>query len=51
MPLPIGLAWGNPSQSPSNTMHARNSMSFLGNQSMMSPQMKNPYVGQGHDFY
>jgi hypothetical protein len=32
MPLPTGPAWGNPSQSPSNTMHAQHSMSFLGNQ-------------------
>jgi hypothetical protein len=26
-------------------------MSFMGNQPMMSPQMQNPYVGQGHGFY
>jgi hypothetical protein len=51
MPLPVGLAWGNPFQSPSNTMHAQHSMSFLGNQLMMSPHMKNPYAGQGHGFY
>ena len=51
MTLPIGPAWGNPSQSSSNIMHAQHSMSFLGNQSMMSPQMKNPYAGQGHGFY
>jgi hypothetical protein len=51
MPLPSGPAWGNPSQSPSNTMHAQHSMSFMGNQQMMSPQMKNPYTGQGHGFY
>ena len=51
MPLPSGPAWGNPSQSPSNTMHAQHPMSFMGNQSMMSPQMQNPYVGQGHGFY
>jgi hypothetical protein len=37
MPLPAGPAWGNPSQSPSNTMHAQRSMYFLGNQPMMSP--------------
>jgi hypothetical protein len=51
MPIPTGLAWGNPSQSPSNTMHAQQSMSYLGNQSMMSPHMQNPYAGQGHGFY
>jgi hypothetical protein len=36
MPLPTGPAWGNPSQSPLNTMHTQHSMSFLGNQPMMS---------------
>jgi hypothetical protein len=51
MPLPSGLAWGNPSQSPSNTMNAQHPMSFMGNQQMMSPQMKNPYAGQGQGFY
>jgi hypothetical protein len=51
MSLPSGLAWGNPSQSPSNTMHAQHPMSFMGNQPMMSPQMKNPYASQGHGFY
>jgi hypothetical protein len=51
MPLPLGLAWGNPSQSPSNTMNAQHPMSFMGNQPMMSPQMQNPYAGQGHGFY
>jgi hypothetical protein len=51
MPLPTGLAWGNPSQSPSNTMNAQHPMSFMGNQQMMSPQMQNPYAGQGQGFY
>jgi hypothetical protein len=51
MPIPTGPAWGNPSQSPSNTMHAQQSMSYLGNQPMMSPEMQNPYAGQGHSFY
>jgi hypothetical protein len=51
MPIPTGLAWGNPSQSPSNTMHAQPSMSFLGNQPMMSPHKQNPYASQGHGFY
>jgi hypothetical protein len=51
MPLPSGPASGNPSQSPSNTMNAQHPMSFMGNQQMMSPQMHNPYVGQGHGFY
>jgi hypothetical protein len=51
MPIPTGPTWGNPSQSPSNTMHAQQSMSYLGNQSMMSPHMKNPYASQGHGFY
>jgi hypothetical protein len=51
MHLPSGPAWGNPSQSPLNTMHAQHPMSFMGNQPMMSPQMQNPYIGQGHGFY
>jgi hypothetical protein len=51
MPLPSGPAWGNPSQSPSNTMNAQHPMSFMGNHPMMSPQMQNPYAGQGHGFY
>jgi hypothetical protein len=51
MPLPSGPAWGNPSQSPSNTMNAQHPMSFMGNQQMMSPQMQNPYTGQGNGFY
>jgi hypothetical protein len=51
MPIPMGLAWANPSQSPLNIMHAQPSMSYLGNQSMMSPHMKNPYAVQGHGFY
>jgi hypothetical protein len=45
MPLLVEPAWGNLSQSPPNTMHAQHLMSFLENQSMMSPQMKNPYTG------
>jgi hypothetical protein len=45
MPLPSGPAWGNPSQSPSNTMHAQHPMFFMGNQPMMSPQMQNIYAG------
>jgi hypothetical protein len=51
MPLPSGTAWGNPSQSPSNLMNSQHPMSFMGNQQMMSPQMQNPYAGQGHGFY
>jgi hypothetical protein len=51
MPLPSGPAWGNPYQCPSNMMHAQHSMSFMGNQLMMSPQMKNTYTGQSHGFY
>jgi hypothetical protein len=51
MPLPTGPAWNNPSQSPQNTMHAQNPMSFMGNQPMMSPQMQNPFAGQGQGFY
>jgi hypothetical protein len=51
MPIPTGQAWGNPSQSPSNTRHAQQSMSYFGNQPMMSPHMKNPYAGQGPGFY
>jgi hypothetical protein len=51
MPLPSGPAWGNPSQSPSNKMNSQHPMSFMGNQPMMSPQMKNPYASQGHGFY
>jgi hypothetical protein len=45
MPIPTGPAWGNPSQSPSNIMHAQQSMSYLVNQPMMSPHMQNPYAG------
>jgi hypothetical protein len=51
MPLPTGPAWNNPSQSPQNTMNAQNPMSFMGNQPMMSPQMQNPFAGQGQGFY
>jgi hypothetical protein len=51
MPIPTGPTWGNPSQSPSNIMYAQPSMSYLGNQPMMSPHMKNPYAGQCHGFY
>jgi hypothetical protein len=51
MPPPIGPAWNNPSQSPQNTMNAQNPMSFMGNQPMMSPQMQNPFAGQGQGFY
>jgi hypothetical protein len=51
MPLPAGPAWNNPSQSPQNTMNAQNPMSFMGNQPMMSPQMQNPFAGQGQGFY
>jgi hypothetical protein len=51
MPLPTGPAWNNPSQSPQNTMNAQNSMSFMGNQPTMSPQMQNPFAGQGQGFY
>jgi hypothetical protein len=51
MPLPTGPAWNNPSQSPQNMMNAQNSMSFMGNQPTMSPQMQNPFAGQGQGFY
>jgi hypothetical protein len=51
IPLPTGPAWNNPSQSPQNTMNAQNSMSFMGNQPTMSPQMQNPFAGQGQGFY
>jgi hypothetical protein len=51
MPLPTGPAWNNPSQSPQNTMNGQNSMSFMGNQPTMSPQMQNPFAGQGQSFY
>jgi hypothetical protein len=51
MPLPTGPAWNNPSQSPQNTMNAQNPMSFMGNQPTMSPQMQNPFAGQGQGFY
>jgi hypothetical protein len=51
MPLPTGPSWGNPSQSLPNPMNAQHPMSFMGNQPMMSPQMQNPYAGQGHGFY
>jgi hypothetical protein len=51
MPIPMGPTWSNPSQSPSNTMHAQPFMSYLANQLMMSPHMQNPYAGQGHGLY
>jgi hypothetical protein len=51
MPIPTGPTWCNPSQIPLNIMHAQQSMSYLGNQSMIYPHMKNPYTGQGHGFY
>jgi hypothetical protein len=51
MPLPSGPSWSNPSQSSSKMMNAQHPMSFMRNQPMMSPQMQNPYVGQGHGFY
>jgi hypothetical protein len=51
MPIPTGPTWSNPSQSPSNAMHAQPSMSYLGNTLMMSPHMKNPYAIHGHGFY
>ena len=51
MPIPMGPTWDNPSQSPSNVIHAQLSMSYFGNQLMMSPHMQNPYAGQGHGFY
>jgi hypothetical protein len=51
MPIPTGPTWGNPSQSPSNVMHAQPSISYFGNQPMMSPHMQNPYAGHGHGFY
>jgi hypothetical protein len=51
MPIPTGLTWINPSQSPLNVMYAQTSMSYFGNLSMMSPQMKNPYDVHGHGFY
>jgi hypothetical protein len=51
MPIPMGSAWGNPSQSPPNVMHAQPSTSHFGNQSMMSPHMQNLYASHGHGFY
>jgi hypothetical protein len=51
VPLSMGSAWGNPSQSPSNVMHAQLSMPYFGNQPMVSPEMKNLYAGHGHCFY
>jgi hypothetical protein len=51
MPLPTGPAWNNPSQSPQQMMNAQNPMSFMGNQPMMSLQMKNTFAGQGQGFY
>jgi hypothetical protein len=51
MPMPMGSAWGNPSQSPLNVMHAQPSTSYFGNQPMMSPHMQNPYASHGHGFY
>jgi hypothetical protein len=49
--MPMGLTWCNPFQSPPNVMHSQPSMSYFGNQPMMSPHMQNPYAGHGHGFY
>jgi hypothetical protein len=51
MPMPIGSAWGNPSQSSLNVIHAQPYMSYFGNQLMMSPHTQNMYAGHGHGFY
>jgi hypothetical protein len=51
MPIPMGSAWGNPSQIPPNVMHTQPSTSYFGNHPMMSLHMKNPYTGHGHGFY
>jgi hypothetical protein len=51
MLMPMGSAWGNPSQSPPNVMHAQPSTSYFGNQPMMSPHMQNMHVVHGHGFY
>jgi hypothetical protein len=51
MPLHTGPAWNNLSQSPQNMMNAQNPMPFMGNQTTMSPQMQNPFAGQGQGFY
>jgi hypothetical protein len=48
---PWDRAWGNPSQIPLNVMHTQPSMSYFGNQPMMSPHMQNPYASHGHGFY
>lgn len=47
----MGSAWGNPSQSPLNVIHAQPYMSYFGNQPMMSPQTQNLYASHGHGFY
>jgi hypothetical protein len=51
MPMPMGLAWGNPSQSPSNENPTQQSTSYFKNQSMMSPHTQNPYASHAHGFY
>jgi hypothetical protein len=51
MPIPTESAWGKPSQSPPNVMHAQPSMSYFGNHLMMSPHTQNPYAIHGHGFY
>jgi hypothetical protein len=51
MPIPTGLTWGNPPQIPLNVMHAQPSMSYFGNQTMMSSHMQNPYAIHCHGFY
>jgi hypothetical protein len=49
--LSLGPTWGNPFQIPTNVMHAHPSMSYFGNQPMISPHTQNLYAGHGHGFY
>jgi hypothetical protein len=51
MSIPMGSAWGNPSQSPLNVMNAQLSTSYFGNHLMMYPHMQNTYVGHGLGLY
>lgn len=50
-PMPVGSAGGNPSQNPWNATQAQPFTSYFGNQSMMSQQAQNPYVGHSHVYY
>jgi hypothetical protein len=51
MHMPIRSIGGNPSQNPWNATQDHPFTSYYGNQSMMSQQEHNLYVGHGHGYY